>query len=55
MGSARIEHVNLTVSDPERSARMLQAIFGWEARWRGPSRQGGWTIHVGSAYDYIAL
>ena len=24
-----IEHVNVTVSDPERSAALMAAIFGW--------------------------
>ncbi len=52
---ARIEHVNLTVSDPERSAALLEHIFGWKERWRGPSQMGGWTIHVGSGADYVAL
>lgn len=52
---ARIEHVNLTVSDPDRTAAMLEAIFGWHERWRGPSAMGGWTIHVGSEADYVAL
>lgn len=55
MASARLEHVNLTVSDPERSAALLRALFGWEERWRGPSQLGGWTIHVGNAHDYVAL
>lgn len=50
-----IEHVNLTVSDPERSARLMQSLFGWEERWRGPSRDGGFTIHVGSDAAYLAL
>lgn len=52
---ARIEHVNLTVSDPEKSAAMLEVVFGWRERWRGPSLMGGWTIHVGSGSDYVAL
>ncbi|WP_199555163.1 VOC family protein [Sandaracinobacteroides hominis] len=51
----RIEHVNLTVSDPARSAAMLESVFGWQERWRGPSAMGGWTIHVGSGSDYVAL
>lgn len=55
MASPRIEHVNLTVSDPERTARLLEALFGWRERWRGPSQLGGWTIHVGSESDYVAL
>jgi glyoxylase I family protein len=52
---ARLEHANLTVSDAQISAAQLSAIFDWTERWRGPSRDGGWTIHLGSATDYIAL
>lgn len=50
-----IEHVNLTVSDPDRTAAMLSAIFGWHERWRGPARDGGRTIHLGSEAAYVAL
>jgi len=50
-----IEHVNLTVSDPERSARLIKALFGWTERWRGPARDGGFTIHIGSDTAYLAL
>lgn len=55
MASPRIEHVNLTVTDPERSARLFRDLFGWAERWRGPSQMGGWTIHVGSETGYVAL
>jgi catechol 2,3-dioxygenase-like lactoylglutathione lyase family enzyme len=55
MASARIEHVNVTVSDPERAARLMEAVFGWRVRWRGPSMNGGRTVHVGSDRDYVAL
>lgn len=51
----RIEHVNLTVSDPDSTAALLEAIFGWRERWRGPSQSGGRTVHVGSGSDYVAL
>jgi len=51
----RLEHVNVTVSDPERTARLLETLFGWHVRWAGPARDGGRTIHVGSDDDYIAL
>jgi len=55
MSSLRIEHVNVTVSDPERAARLMESLFGWHVRWQGAARDGGRTIHVGSdAYD-IAL
>lgn len=50
-----IEHVNVTVSDPDRTAILLSAIFGWHERWRGPARDGGRTIHLGSDAAYVAL
>jgi glyoxylase I family protein len=55
MTQAFIEHVNLTVGDPDRTAAMLQAVFGWKERWRGPSAMGGRTIHVGSESHYLAV
>ena len=55
MRTAYLEHVNITVSDIERSASLLQQLLGWRIRWRGPSQLGGETIHVGSDEDYIAL
>ncbi len=55
MATAFIEHVNLTVSDPERSAALMIALFNWHIRWRGPSQMGGHTIHVGSDTAYLAL
>jgi glyoxylase I family protein len=53
--TAFIEHVNITVSNPEATAEMLKSIFGWHERWRGASGQGGWTIHVGTETHYIAV
>ena len=50
-----IEHINLTVSDPDRTATLLAAIFGWHERWRGPARDGGRTIHLGRDAAYVAL
>ncbi len=55
MPTGFLEHANITVSDPDRSAALLQALCGWHERWRGPSRLGGRTIHVGSDTAYIAL
>ncbi|WP_425230637.1 VOC family protein [Sphingomonas sp.] len=52
---AMLEHVNLTVRDPERTAALMTDLFGWRERWRGPSQLGGWTIHVGDANGYLAL
>ena len=54
-----IEHANLTVSDPERSAALLCDLLGWQVRWRGPAQRGGETIHVGESAAngarYLAL
>ena len=55
MSALRIEHVNVTVTDPARTAGLMQAIFGWKIRWEGRSTAGGDTIHVGSKDSYVAL
>jgi len=55
MPVGHLEHVNITVSDPERSAALLKALCGWHERWRGASQLGGWTIHVGGESDYLAV
>ena len=44
MASPRIEHVNITVRDPDRAARLMGELFGWEVRWQGPALNGGHTI-----------
>jgi len=55
MTQAVIEHVNVTVSDIQRSAQMLCTLFGWNIRWQGPAALGGQTMHVGSGNSYIAV
>ena len=55
MTQAFIEHVNLSVRNPERTAAMLGAVFGWHIRWQGKAASGGDTIHVGTNTHYIAL
>ena len=55
MPPAFIEHVNLTVSDPERSARLFGDLFGWQVRWQGQGRDGGRVIHVGDERVYLAV
>ena len=50
-----VEHVNLTVSDPDRSAAVLERIFGWSVRWQGTSPMGGRVVHVGNDSSYIAF
>ncbi|HWH22569.1 MAG TPA: VOC family protein [Allosphingosinicella sp.] len=55
MSLPRIEHVNLTVTDPQRTAALMEKLFGWRIRWDGPAMSGGRTIHVGSDNHYLAL
>jgi catechol 2,3-dioxygenase-like lactoylglutathione lyase family enzyme len=55
MSVPRLEHVNLSVTDPERAARLMQDLFGWRVRWQGAARNGGRTIHIGSPSHYLAL
>lgn len=55
MRTAFIEHVNLSVSDPMRSAALMQRLFGWEIRWQGPAMGGGHSVHVGDDRFYIAF
>jgi glyoxylase I family protein len=50
-----IEHVNITVSNPEKSAAMLIDLFDWHIRWKGPAQKGGETIHVGNDQFYLAV
>ena len=58
MSIGRLEHVNLSVSRPERMAQLLKELCGWEERWSGKSLLGGDTIHVGEPHNggsYIAV
>ena len=55
MPHGTIEHVNITVTDPERSARLFARLLGWKERWRGPSKLGGRTIHIGDERNYLAI
>lgn len=52
---AMLEHVNVTVSNPEQTAELLCALFGWHVRWQGRSALGGRTVHVGTDDAYIAV
>jgi catechol 2,3-dioxygenase-like lactoylglutathione lyase family enzyme len=55
MSVSRIEHVNITVADPERTSALMETLFDWHVRWRGPAQNGGYTIHVGTNDHYVAL
>ncbi len=53
--TATLEHANLCVSDPHKTAAWMEKIFGWHIRWQGPALNGGYTVHVGSKTSYLAL
>ena len=55
MSNTMLEHVNITVSDPERTAAVLCELFDWHVRWQGPSKMGGRTVHVGTDDAYVAV
>ena len=50
-----LEHVNVTVTDPEKTAGLLCKLFDWQVRWQGASIHGGHTIHVGTPDQYVAV
>ena len=35
MSRAILEHINMTVTDPDKTAQMLSELFGWRVRWSG--------------------
>jgi len=53
--SGLLEHVNITVSDRDRTVKMLCDLFNWEVRWQGCSALGGYTAHVGTQNSYLAV
>ena len=55
MAPARLEHVNITVSDPDATAAWIGRVFGWKIRWQGPGMTTGRTVHIGTDDSYIAL
>jgi catechol 2,3-dioxygenase-like lactoylglutathione lyase family enzyme len=55
MPTGYLEHANISVTDPDRSAALLKAMLGWEERWRGPSQNAGHSVHVGNEDCYLAL
>ena len=50
-----LEHVNVTVSDPDATAERLVRWFDWHVRWSGASKDNGRTVHVGNEASYLAL
>lgn len=50
-----LEHINITVPDPAKTAAWMCALFDWRIRWQGDAIYGGHSIHVGGTDSYIAL
>lgn len=50
-----LEHVNLTVSDVERSAAFYSDLLGLHVRWKGQTAEGSPAAHVGDDRSYLAL
>jgi len=55
MSEAKLEHINVTVSDPLATAALLVYLFDWQIRWQGDAIQGGFSVHVGGDASYLAL
>ncbi|RJX67901.1 VOC family protein [Tsuneonella suprasediminis] len=55
MPTGTLEHVNISVTDPRRSADFLSKLAGWRVRWEGPAIGGGHSIHCGNDDTYVAL
>ena len=55
MSQARIEHVNLTVSDLDRSIGLFKKLCGWQVRARDTHNGRGEFAHVGADDTYLAL
>lgn len=55
MTQAFLEHINVTVSNPQATANRLCELFGWTIRWSGASIHGGESFHVGGEESYLAI
>jgi catechol 2,3-dioxygenase-like lactoylglutathione lyase family enzyme len=55
MKQGLFEHVNMTVTDPDKTAQMLVDVFDWKVRWSGDSIHNGRSVHVGTEDAYVAF
>ena len=55
MTQVKLEHVNITVPNPHKTAKMFGDLFGWKIRWEGAGKLGGYTVHCGDDAQYVAL
>ncbi len=50
-----LEHINLTVSDLQRSIDLYSDLLGLHVRWQGTTSDGTPAAHVGDDHCYLAL
>lgn len=55
MQATQLEHINLTVNEPDKTAALFCHLFDWQVRWSGPAKDQGYTVHVGNQTSYLAL
>lgn len=55
MSEVLLEHVNITVRDPQATAALYCELFGWKIRWEGGAIHNGTALHVGGENSYVAL
>ncbi len=55
MSAVRLEHVNVTVKNPDETAAWLCDVFDWHIRWQGEAIDKGRSIHVGETDSYVAV
>ena len=56
MSDVKLEHVNISVKNAQKTALDLCTLFDWHIRWEGNAGGGaGYTYHVGNDACYIAL
>ena len=51
----KLEHVNLTVSDVEKSSRFYCELLDLKVRWRGETSVGWPAVHIGDENAYLAI
>jgi catechol 2,3-dioxygenase-like lactoylglutathione lyase family enzyme len=50
-----LEHVNMTVTNLDRSIAFYEKALGLHVRWRGATPDGSPAAHVGDEKNYLAL
>ncbi|MFQ5590492.1 MAG: VOC family protein [Phycisphaerae bacterium] len=50
-----LEHVNLTVSDLDRTLEFYTGLLGYRLRWSGTTSDGRRAAHLGDDRYYLAL